>query len=324
MRLGRLDLNLLVALDALLTEQSVSLAADRICLSQSATSSALGRLRQYFDDDLLVMKGRQMVLTTRGQQLVEPVRSVLDQIRTTIAVSPEFDPAVSDRTVSIMTSDYSTEVLLSEAFKQFKVTAPSMKFEIIQPGDDIQERFERGVADILITVDDFISDLHPNALLFEDDFVVVGWDQNPHLNEEFDIDSYLNLEHVVTKFGTQRKPSFEDWCLRQNEIQRRVAVSVPNFMLAPFMLAGTERIATVHRRLARRLAKQLPLKIVDLPVEMPIVRIVAQWHRSTENDPCINWLISELKEIGATKERPRKARYLQDEEGPSSLLKAAE
>lgn len=95
MRFQRLDLNLLVALDALLTERSVSLAAERICLSQSATSSALGRLRDYFGDDLLILRGRQMVLTARAELLVEPVRAVLDQIHRTIAVTPPFDPATS-------------------------------------------------------------------------------------------------------------------------------------------------------------------------------------------------------------------------------------
>ena len=85
MRFGRLDLNLLVALDALLTEKSVSLAADRLCLSQSATSSALGRLRDYFGDELLVVKGRHMILTARAEELIEPVRAVLEQIRSAVA-----------------------------------------------------------------------------------------------------------------------------------------------------------------------------------------------------------------------------------------------
>ncbi len=115
MRFGRLDLNLLVALDALLTERSVSLAADRLCLSQSATSSALGRLREYFGDELLVVKGRHMILTARAEELIEPVRAVLEQIRSTIAIAPEFDPATADRQVRIMASDYTTQVLLAEA-----------------------------------------------------------------------------------------------------------------------------------------------------------------------------------------------------------------
>ncbi len=123
MRYGRLDLNLLVALDVLLTERSVSLAADRLCLSQSATSSALGRLREYFEDELLVVKGRAMILTARAEELIEPVRAVLEQIRTTVAVAPPFDPATADRTIRMMASDYSTEVLLTRVLADLEKDA---------------------------------------------------------------------------------------------------------------------------------------------------------------------------------------------------------
>ena len=131
MRFERLDLNLLVALDALLAEKSVSAAAERLCLSQSATSSALGRLREYFKDELLVLKGRKMVVTARGEELVEPVRAVLQQIRTTISVAPEFDPKTSDRTISIMASDFVTHVVLSDALRFLEKEAPNMRLEFL-------------------------------------------------------------------------------------------------------------------------------------------------------------------------------------------------
>lgn len=109
-----------MALDALLTECSVSLAAERLCLSQSATSSALGRLRKYFGDELMVVRGRSMVLTARAE----------DQISSTIAVAPEFDPLTSDRQNRIMASDYATEVLLAEVLRDMKAAAPEMRFDI--------------------------------------------------------------------------------------------------------------------------------------------------------------------------------------------------
>jgi len=149
-RFGHLDLNLLIALDALLEERNVSAAAERLFLSQSATSSALGRLREYFKDDLLVLKGRQMVATPRGEELVEPVKAVLEQIRSTIAVPPEFDPATSDRSIAIMTTDYITHVLLADVLKEFETTAPNMRFELLAMSDFMIEVFERGLTDILI------------------------------------------------------------------------------------------------------------------------------------------------------------------------------
>ena len=112
MRFNKLDLNLLVVLNALLTECNISRAAEKIYLSQSATSSALARLRDYFDDELLVSSGRQLVLTPRAKELVEPVREVLMRIDSTIATQPQFDPATETRTFTILVSDYTMAVLV--------------------------------------------------------------------------------------------------------------------------------------------------------------------------------------------------------------------
>jgi len=305
-RFQKLDLNLLVALDALLTEKSVSLAADRICLSQSATSSALGRLRDYFEDDLLVRKGRSMVLTTRGHQLVEPVRGVLEQIQNSIATVPTFEPAESDRTISIMTSDYTTEVLLSEAFDHFKNIAPNISFRIlnVSQNTNVIEQLNRGVTDLVVSLSELCPEEHPHLELFRDDFVVVGWEENPHFTDQIDQKTYSELGHIVTEMGNARMPTFEGWVLKQNQIQRRVEISVPNFLSIPLLLSGTERIATVHRRLAKRFTRWLPLKTAELPFEIPNLSISAIWHRSSENDPCIKWLVEELAIIASRKEEP--------------------
>lgn len=299
MRFQRLDLNLLVALDALLTERSVSLAADRICLSQSATSSALGRLREYFKDELLVMKGRQMVLTARAEELVEPVSKVLQQIRTTIAVAPDFDPATSDRTISIMASDYVTEVLLCEALREFAVTAPHMRFEIKPLNDQLVETLERGGMDILISIDCALSPDLPQETLFSDGYVVLGWEGNPALAHGMDEDLYFRLGHVTTRFGAGRVPAFEDWFMRNQSMPRRVEVTAPSFLSVPSLLIGSERIGTVHRRLAERMAQRLPLKILPLPFDMPGIRSAAQWLVSNDNDRGIAWVVSELKRVAA-------------------------
>ena len=295
MRFQRLDLNLLVALDALLDEKSVSAAADRIHLSQSATSSALGRLREYFNDDLLVQKGRKMVLTARGEELVEPVRNVLHQVRTTIAVAPEFDPAVSDRRVTLMASDYATQVLLCRAFQNMAKTAPKMQFVVAPMGEHITA-LDRGEIDILVTIDLAIRAEHPSEPLFEDTYVVMGWDENPHIAGGVDLDTYFELGHVMTRFIGNRHPAFEEWFLRSQSMKRRVEVMAPSFMSVPFLLVGTNRIATVHNRLARQLAKRLPLKIFPVPFDIPVLRQSAQWHRSNASDPCIAWVVAQLKQ----------------------------
>ncbi|GGD55587.1 LysR family transcriptional regulator [Erythrobacter arachoides] len=315
MRFQRLDLNLLVALDALLTEQSVSLAADRLCLSQSATSSALGRLREYFEDDLLVLKGRQMVLTTRAEELIEPTRAVLEQIRQTIAVAPEFDHATSDRTIRFMASDYTTEVLLAPAMQHFAVAAPEMRFEIQHMGSAPVESLERGSVDLLVTVDFATSADHPSELMFEDDYVVVGDAGNPAMDEEMTSELYLSLPHVTVRFGKARIPAFDDWYMRRKKRQRRIEVVTASFVTMPALIVGTRRIATMHRRLAEKLGRRYPLRFAEVPFEIPPVREVAQWDVASSNDAALRWVVGELKKV-AEAEVPAKPAQGYRPQGP--------
>lgn len=305
MRFQRLDLNLLVALEALLAERSVSLAAERICLSQSATSSALGRLREYFADELLVVKGRQMVLTARAEGLIEPVRAVLEQIRTTIALSPPFDPGTSDRKIRLMASDYLTEVLLANALSALLEDAPQMQFEIAPMADSLVDALERGTVDILMTIDYAISADHPSQILFEDDYVVVGWTESTAMQREMTRELYFSLGHVTARFGLARTPVFEDWFVRRQPQQRRVEVVAPSFLAVPSFIIGSNRIATMHRRLATKLSAYLPLTIKEVPLEIPRIREAVQWHISNNNDPAIRWVVERLVAVAAEKPETR-------------------
>lgn len=298
MRFQRLDLNLLVALDALLTERSVSLAAERICLSQSATSSALNRLREYFGDELLVAKGRAMVLTARAEALAQPVREVLEKIRGSIAASPPFEPATCDRLVTLMASDYLTEVLLTTALRDIHSLAPRMRFEIL-PISDANESLERGSIDLLLTIDYALSSDHPRQVLFEDDYVIVGWADSPVMQSPITREGYFSLGHVTARFGRAGAPAFDDWFMRRQSQQRRVEVYAPSFLSVASLVVGTDRIATMHRRLAQRLAGQLPIAIRPAPFDMPPIREAAQWHVSNGNDPAIRWVVERLQAVAA-------------------------
>ncbi|WP_404478494.1 LysR family transcriptional regulator [Novosphingobium sp. BL-52-GroH] len=302
MRFQKLDMNLLVALDALLTERSVSLAADRLCLSQSATSSALGRLRDYFGDELMMVRGRQMVLTARAEGLIEPVRSVLEQVRTTIAVEPQFNPASSERQIRLMASDYSTEVLMSKVLHEFETDAPGIRFEIQPMNDMPMDSLERNQIDLLLTINFAVSPDHPSQILFEDDHVVVGWDGNPAMQQEMTRNLYFELGHVTSRFGKQRIPAFEDAFMRLQKQSRRVEVVAPSFMSVPGLIIGTRRIATMHRRLATRLARILPIAIRELPFDVPPIREVLQWHIANNNDAGLRWVIERIAALAHEKE----------------------
>jgi len=295
MRFGRLDLNLLVALDALLTERSVSIAADRLCLSQSATSSALGRLREYFGDELLVVKGRNMILTARAEELIDPVRTVLEQIRTTVAIAPPFDPLTADRQVRIMASDYSTEVLLTRVLADLEGEAPNIRFEIQTMNDNPIEAIDRGYVDLLLTIDYAISPDHPSQLIFEDDYVVVGARDNPAMQEPMTRELYFQLGHVSARFGKSRVSAFEDWFVRRQKQQRRVEVVAPTFLSLPGLIVGTKRIATMHRRMAEIVVQTMPLVMREVPFSIPPIRESVQWNIANSNDRALRWVVEKMQ-----------------------------
>jgi LysR family nod box-dependent transcriptional activator len=251
-------------------------------------------LREYFGDDLLVVKGRNMILTSRAEELIEPVCAVLEQVRTTIAVAPPFDPATTDRQVKIMASDYSTEVLLSEALIEFERDAPHMRFEIQPMNDNPAETLERGFVDLLLTIDYAISSDHPSQILFDDDYVVVGWKDNPALAEPMSRELYFSLGHVTARFGKSRVPAFEDWFVRRQKQQRRVEVIAPSFLSLPGLVIGTKRIATMHRRLAMRVVGGLPLVVRETPFDIPPIREAIQWHLTNNNDSALRWVVERL------------------------------
>jgi len=299
MRFEGLDLNLLVALNVLLEERNVTVAAKRLHLSQSALSGALARLREYFNDDLLVPVGRLMVPTPRAESLAEPVRAVLLQVRSSIASKSQFDPATSERRFNILTSDYLIAVLLGEVIRRASLIAPGVGFDVQHVQDRPIERLERGEVDLLITPEPFTSDAHPFELLFQDDHVVIAAEDNPAVRVGLDLERFLELGQVGVRFGSDRMPAYEDWVLTTTSHRRRLEVVASSFTAVPFLVAGTGRIALLPRRLANHFARLLPLKIFAAPIELPPLREVMQWNRFNDQDPGLRWLLGLLRETAA-------------------------
>lgn len=303
MRFERLDLNLLLALDTLLTERNVSVAAERLCLSQSAVSGALGRLREFFDDELMINTGRGMALTPRGESLVVPVRSVLHQIKTTITTKPGFDPATCNKKFTIVASDYALQVMLSGALCEIAALAPDLKIELSLLDDRPLARLERGEVDLLITLDHALSEDHPRAKFFEDDYVVLAWTGNTAIEGRLDTTAYYSLGHVSVQFGKTRLPAFEEIFLQNAKLQRRIDVIAPSFTSVPGLVVGTNRIATVQRRLADMVVDHMPLKIYPLPTNIPPLRQSIQWHRWSDQDLGLKWLVVQLQDYAERQSR---------------------
>ncbi len=291
MRLDRFDLNLLVVLDALLEERNVTKASERLHIGQSAASGALARLREYFGDELLVAVGRRLVLTPLAESLVEPVRDTLLRARATIARKPVFDPAEAERRFLICASDYVTTVMLAAAVRRIAMQAPGLVLDIRSPPKDVFEVFERGSIDLLIMPEQYVArHQHPQARLFEDSHVCAVWSGNAKVGDTLSFEQYIAMGHVSARFGDDRSITFEEWFLPRYGQQRRVESCVDNFSSLPMLVVGTERIATMHRRLAEHFAQHLPLRLLATPFEMPPVVEVMSWPRYLDRDPAHLWV----------------------------------
>lgn len=303
MHFHKLDLNLLVALDTLLEERSVSRAAARQHLSQSAMSSALSRLRAYFADELLVSVGRRMEPTALSLSLAPQVRNILQQVRVTIETRPTFDPATAQRRFRIMTSDFLIEVLLADVVRQLARTAPGIQLEILQSGEVARAAFLRGDLDIIIAPDRNLVDEHPRTLLFEETFTCVVWAGNDSVSDPLTTQQYLAMSHVVVQFGPGQLTLLEAWFADQAEkaerIDRRIDILAPNFGVVPHLIVGTQRVATMHSRHARLYRKLMPLRVVEPPPGFPIMREMIQWHRHLDSDPAIRWFVALLTSFAA-------------------------
>jgi len=296
MDFGGLDLNLLVALDALFEEKSVSRAGERLHLSQSATSGALARLREAFHDPLLVQVGRSMTLTPLAEGLIDPVRAFLLQAETIVNKSPAFDPATSARKFRLMMSDYVQTVVMTEALPRLQNLAPRIILELLVNVVGDAGPLERGDIDLAIMPTRYLAPGHPTEPLFDDDFVCLAWSGNTRIKRSLPLETYLSLGHVVVRFGKDRQlPSFDEWFVEHFGHRRRIEVVTTGFNLVPQLLVGTSRIATLHRRLATFYQRYLPLKLVTPPLEIPRLEESMQWHKSRDHDPGTVWLRSVLK-----------------------------
>lgn len=301
MRFHRLDLNLLVALDILMAERSITRAANRLNLSQSATSGVLARLREYFEDDLLVQVGRTMMLTPLAANLELPVRELLLHIQRTVELRPAFDPATSERHFRIVSSDFPATVLLAELSRRLHVVAPRVTVEMLAPHDGFLEQVDRGEVDLLIMPEKYLSPQHPSALLFEDDYSCVVWAGNTMVGEELTLEQFMALGHVSTQFGMQRQaPSFEEWFMQSAGMARRIEVTSNNFSGIPHFVIGTHRIATMHTRLAKLYAQYFPLRLLRPPLAVPPVVERMQWHKIFDKDAAHLWLRGLLQQVAVS------------------------
>lgn len=290
MRFKGLDLNLLVALNALLEERSVTAAARRMHLSQPAMSSALGRLRQHLGDELLVPFGKRMVPTAHAEQLHRSVRALLLQIDQVVSLSTVFEPATSRRQFRVGASDYIIEVLMGSVIRHLAAAAPGVEIVVVSPSVAMGQALMRGEIDAIITPRSNLFEGHPAELLFEDRHVLVGWSGNPLMAGPISEEAFFAAGHVAAEFGADRVPAFAEQQMGRLEQVRRIEVVLPSFTSVAAALIGTMRLALMHERLAVAQAQYLPLTIGPIPIAFPKFEEFLQFHSTRDRDAGLTWL----------------------------------
>ena len=187
-------------------------------------------------------------------------------------------------------SDYPVAILMPDVLRIASEQAPGLTFETMDTGNNPVEQLEQGNTDFLLLPSNFLSPDHPSLELFEEDFVVVCWAEHKTIGDSLSVAEYSEMGHVLAQFGSKRRPSVDTWMMERGGIERRVEVTVNTFSAIPQCVVGTQRIATIHRRLANQWARYLPLKILDAPFDIPSFKWGLQWHEMHSVDPVNQWV----------------------------------
>lgn len=293
MRFRHLDMNLLVALDAILTHQNITRASERLCLSQSATSGILSRLREHFEDELVVRTGRRMTLTPLAEELIVPLRAILSDTERLLSMRSAFDPATSDRQFTIACSDYVWATLILDIISALRKNAPSVNIYYRGPST----RFYKTDIDMLIVPDRFmLEDCHFEPLP-PSPYACIVWDGNEKIGASISLEDFLEVRHAQA--FSERTTFIESWFLKQFGRAPRAGITAPSFTLLPDALVGTEFLALVPKDLAERAAAYLPIRTVAVPFELPIMTDVLQWRPSHDRDPGLQWLREQIVSVAS-------------------------
>lgn len=291
------DLNLLLSLDALLAERSVTRAARRIGVTQPSMSHALARLRELLSDPILVRTAKGLVASPRAEALEQPIRRALADIGDALRRGPEFDPATARRTFTIGTGDYGELVILPALLKRLAREAPGIDLRVHAIEEDFTSKLEDLTYDMIVAPQ--ANPLGAGLVrqkLFEERFVCVMRKGHPASHRPLDLDAFLALSHALVA-PRGRAGSFVDDALAEKGLTRRVALMIPHFLVAPLVIAASDLVITLAARVANTFAEMVPLAIRRPPLMLPGFTTYQVWHERRRHDPAHAWLRKTLAEV---------------------------
>ncbi len=296
MNLRQFDLNLLVALDVLLTERNVTRAGERLFLSQPAVSGILARLRHAFQDELLVRVGRNLELTAFAADLAGPVHECVRQIEDLLNVRRPFEPESARWSFRIAASDYVVFLLLGALLKTLAECAPNISVRFLALDPTAGERLAAGELDFAVLPTELEPSL-PSLPLFEDSWVCAVWTGHPHLGAQFTMDEFLAVPHLSFRLAGPDHGSIAESYLAQLGFELKIVASTESFATAPFLLRETPFATLVPRRLGERLTKAADIRLVELPLDIPPLREKLIWSPRYTASPAHAWFRGRVAEV---------------------------
>jgi DNA-binding transcriptional LysR family regulator len=304
-----LDLNLLLVLEAALRTRHVTRAARELGLSQSAASHALARLRAALGDELLVRTPRGMVRTARAEALADPLAEALAALGRALAGPEPFDPARATRTFRLGCADYAQLVLLPPLMRRLATEAPGVSLFVMPAAQAEATHAALAAGELDLSLGPTIpgaptGGVHRRHLL-DETFVCVVRGGHPVLAEGLTLERFLDLDHgFIAPRGAPGGAVDRELAARGRS--RRVALTVPHFLVMPHVVASTDLVATVARRVAELVAGPLGLCLLEPPLPIPGFQLGVEWHERAHRDPAHAWLRRCLAEVaGALAPAPR-------------------
>jgi len=300
MQLSSVDLNLLVALDALLEEGSVTGAARRVALSPSAMSHALARLRAILDDPILVRTGSRMVPTDLARDLRLDVRMALDHARAAFATTFTFDPSHYARIFRVSAPDDVQVMVLPHLLRRLAETAPGVEIDM-SPGRGDAETFkqlEGGGVDAAIGPFSKTPRAIRAAVFFETRIACLVRRGHPRIGDELTLEAYLAEDHIaIAQEGGSYVPIDLDRIIERARSPRRVVARVSSLQVAPLVVAQTDLICTAAERVIAGIASCLPLRMFPHPLDIKCPRSHLIWHERAHRHPAHRWFRSLLLDV---------------------------
>jgi DNA-binding transcriptional LysR family regulator len=277
-------------LDALLDARSVTGAARRLGVTQSAVSHALGRLREQFGDPLLVRTSTGMTLTARAEELRDPVHRNVEALREMAEGGTRFDPSTTTRTFTIATTDQVGVLLLPSLYGRLTTAAPGVNLHVTPVVRNIERTLESSAADLVIS-GAFAPPEAPGLYrhrIFDEPLVCVVRSGHPTVRDRITLDQFCALPHALISPRGGR--GIVDELLDARGLARRVAVVLPHFLVAPFLIAKSDLVLTVAESVAKKFSALLPLRLVVPPIEFPRATYFQIWHQRSHDDGAHKWL----------------------------------